>query len=142
MSIVNTLGRLTAAKALPSTLSDGTPIVGAVIDRLGYQSALLIFSNEAASGSPSAAAASLIIEDGDAANLSDAATFATLESAKDIKIAGLAQYSIDLSKAKRYIRVTEDTTYTGGTTPANQLAADVVLFDKDVDTGPAVVYGR
>ncbi len=142
MSIVNRLGYLTAAKALPSTLSDGTLITGAVIDRLGYQSGLLVFSFEAASGTPSAATASLLIEHGDAANLSDAATFATFETAKNISAAGIAQYNIDFTKAKRYVRIKEDTTYTGGTTPANQLAANLILFDKDVASDTSTVYGR
>jgi len=142
MSIKNSFGHLTAAKALPSTLDDGTAIVGAIIDRLGYQSALLVFSYEASTGTPSAAVTSLIVEDGDNSTLSDAATFATLETAKNIKTAGIAQYNIDLSKAKRYIRFTNDTTYTAGSSPKNQLAADVVLFDKDVDADTSTVYGR
>ena len=142
MSIVNRMGRMTAAKGFPSTLSDGTEITGAVIDRLGYNSALLIFSYEASSGTPDSSAAALKVQDDTAANGGTAADYAVLETAKDIKTAGIAQYEIDLSGANRYILVVEDTTYVGGSSPKNQVSCEIVLFDKDVDTGPATVYGR
>jgi len=142
MSIVNRMGRMTAAKGFPSTLSDGTVITGAVVDRLGYQSALVTFSYEASTGTPTTATASLIIEDGDNSGLSDNATFATFATVKDIKTAGIAQYYVDLSKAKRYVRIVEDTTYTDGTTPKNQLCSSIILFDKDVDADTTTVYGR
>lgn len=142
MSIVNRMGRLTAAKGFPSTLSDGTAITGAVIDRLGYNSALVIFSYENSSGSPDAAAAALKMQDDAASDGQTAADYAVLETAKNIKKAGIAQYEVDLSGANRYILIVEDTTYTGGSSPKNQVSCEVVLFDKDVDTGPATVYGR
>lgn len=142
MSIVNRMGRLTAAKGFPSTLSDGTAITGAVVDRLGYNSALLIFSYEASSGTPDSSAAALKVQDDTAANGGTAADYAVLETAKNIKTAGIAQYEIDLSGANRYILVVEDTTYVAGSSPKNQVSCEIVLFDKDVDTGPATVYGR
>lgn len=142
MSIVNRMGRMTAVKGFPSTLSDGSAITGAVIDRLGYNSALLIFSYEASSGTPDSSAAALKVQDDTAANGGTAADYAVLETAKDIKTAGIAQYEIDLSGANRYILVVEDTTYVSGSSPKNQVSCEIVLFDKDVDTGPATVYGR
>lgn len=142
MSIVNRMGRLTAVKGFPSTLSDGTVITGAVIDRLGYNSALVIFSYEASDGSPSAAAAALKMQDDAASNGGTAADYAVLETAKNIKTAGIAQYYVDLSGANRYILMVEDTTYTAGNSPKNQVSCEVVLFDKDVDADTSTVYGR
>ena len=48
----------------------------------------------------------------------------------------------DGTKAKRYVRIVEDTTYTDGTTPKNQLCSSIILFDKDVDSDTTTVYGR
>ncbi|HQM02118.1 MAG TPA: hypothetical protein PLH98_16445 [Ruminococcus flavefaciens] len=142
MSIVNRQGRLTAVKGFPSTLSDGTAITGAVIDRLGYQSALLIFSYEASSGTPTSASAALKVQDDTASDGSTAADYAVLETAKNIKTAGIAQYMIDLSGANRYLKVIEDTTYVDGSSPKNQVSCEIVLFDKDVDADTTTVYGR
>ncbi len=142
MSIVNRMGRMTAVKGFPSTLSDGTAITGAVIDRLGYNSALLIFSYEASSGTPTTATAALKIQhDTDVAG-GTVADYAVLETAKNIKTAGIAQYLVDLSGANRYLFVVEDTTYADGSSPKNQVSCEVVLFDKDVDADVTTVYGR
>jgi len=142
MSIVNRQGRLTAAKGFPSTLSDGTAITGAVVDRMGYNSALVIFSYEASSGSPTSASAALKVQDDTASNGSTAADYAILETAKNIKTAGISQYMVDLSGANRYILIVEDTTYVDGSSPKNQLSCEIVLFDKDVDSDSSTVYGR
>ena len=142
MSIVNRMGRMTAAKGFPSTLSDGTAITGAVIDRLGYNSALLIFSYEASSGTPTSASAALKIQDDTDVAGGTAADYAVLETAKNIKAAGIAQYYVDLSGANRYLFVVEDTTYVNGSSPKNQVSCEVVLFDKDVDADTSTVYGR
>jgi len=65
-----------------------------------------------------------------------------LETAKNIKTAGIAQYLVDLSGANRYLFVVEDTTYADGSSPKNQVSCEVVLFDKDVDADVTTVYGR
>jgi hypothetical protein len=66
-----------------------------------------------------------------------------LESALNIVAAGVVEYDIDLSNAKRYIFTTWDATYTGGTTPGNILSAVIVLGDKSAQpANPATVYGR
>jgi hypothetical protein len=142
MSIVNRMGRMTAAKGFPSTLSDGTAITGAVIDRLGYNSALLIFSYEASSGNPTSASAALKIQDDTDVAGGTVADYAVLETAKNIKAAGIAQYYVDLSGANRYLFVVEDTTYVDGSSPKNQVSCEVVLFDKDVDADTTTVHGR
>ena len=142
MSIVNSMGKLTAVKGFPSTLSDGTAITGAVIDRKGYNSALVIFSYEASTGNPDTAKAALKVQDDTAANGGTAADYAVLETVKSIKTAGISQYYVDLSGADRYILVYEDTTYESGSSPKNQVSCEVVLFDKDVDADTSTVYGR
>lgn len=141
MSYVNRQERSVVVKGIASTLSDGTAISGETVDRLGYESAIATLSYEASSGTPTAATASFLIQHGDASNLSDAATFATFETALNIKTAGFKYYNINLSGAKRYIRLVEDTTYTDGTSPKNQLSADIVLFDKNNDpAGSTTIY--
>jgi len=142
MSIVNSFGKLTAAKGFPSTLSDGTAITGAVVDRLGYNSALVIFSYEASSGTPTSASAALKMQDDTASDGRTAADYAILETAKNIKTAGIAQYSVDLSGADRYILIVEETTYEDGSSPNNQISCEIVLFDKNVDADTSTVYGR
>jgi hypothetical protein len=119
--------------AIPPQANTGAAVSGSIIDRRGYRSGKLIAERAAVSGSPSAAELSLIIQHGDAANLSDAATFATLETALDISAAGLEEYLLNLEGAKRYVRAVWDATYTGGTTPGNVIAAQLVLGDKDVN---------
>lgn len=122
--------------AIPPQANDGTLINGSIIDRRGYRSGKLVFERAVVTGAPSAAAQSLIVQHGDAANLSDVATFCTLETALDILLAGQKDYLLNLSGAKRYVRVVHDATYTGGTPPGNVVAAQLVLGDRDVN--PAV----
>jgi hypothetical protein len=119
--------------AIPPQSNDGTLINGSIIDRRGYRSGKLVVERAAATGSPSAATLSLIIQHGDASNLSDAATFATLETTLDILLAGLKEYVLNLEGAKSYVRVVYDSTYTAGTAPANIVAAQLVLGDRDVN---------
>lgn len=119
--------------AIPPQASTGTAVSGSIIDRRGYRSGKLIAERAAVTGSPSAAALSLIVQHGNAANLSDATTYATLETALDIAAAGLKEYLLDLEGAKRYVRCIWDATYTDGTTPGNVIAAQLVLGDRDVN---------
>jgi hypothetical protein len=119
--------------AIPPQSNDGTLVNGSIIDRRGYRSGKLVFERAVVTGAPSAAALSLIIQHGNESNLSDAATYATLETALDILLAGQKDYLLNLAGAKRYVRVVMDTTYTGGTTPANVVAAQLVLGDRDVN---------
>lgn len=120
--------------AIPPQSNDGTAISGIAIDRLGADTALIIFDAAAASGSPDAAVTSIKLQDCDTTTAGSFDDFLTLESALDIDAAAKHKsYMVKLEGAKRYIRLVVDTTYTAGTTPANVLAANVILGDYDVE---------
>jgi len=144
MSIVNSLpNRVQAVKGFDPQANTGAAISGDIIDRRGFNSASVAFVRAVVTGSPSAATTALVVQHGDASNLSDAATYATLASALDIMLAGCEDFHLDLSGAKRYIRITEDATYTGGTTPGNVKACVVTLGDKEANPPAAeTVFGR
>lgn len=91
-----------------------------------------MFEAAAASGTPTAVTAVLKIQDCDTSGGSYT-DFKSLETVLDIKTAVAKQYMINLAGAKRYIKVVFDSTYTAGTTPANVVAAKMVLGDYDVD---------
>lgn len=118
----------------PADASAGT-INGAAIDREGYLSAVLHHTCGAASGSPSAQTVDSKIQDsadgstGWADYTGGAAAQLTADDAE-------AEVDIDLSGAKRYIRVVNVVGFTGGTSPAVEVAATVVLGGADVT--PAV----
>ena len=130
----NLLENTLVVEAIEPVNNTGAAITGDTVDRLGYQSAILQYHAAAASGSPDTATTALTVQHGDASNMSDAATFYAVETALDIDAAAVDKaYVLDLSGAKRYIRVTADATYTGGSSPANVQAATWVLGDKNVE---------
>lgn len=146
MSIVNQFPQRTkTVQVIGPVDNDGTAITGIIIDRLGYQSAKLVVSYAASSGTPTSSSAAISFYSNSASSSSSPTPveLVALETAKDIKTAGVAEYDIDLSNAKRYVYPTIDTTYVGGTTPKNIISAVLVLGDKS--TQPAnsgTVYGR
>lgn len=150
MSIVNKLPQRTKTVSMivPAVI-DGTKTNSVVIDRAGFQSCQINLNYSACvgGGAPSAAALSFKIYSNSASSTSSPAPvlLATFETAKDILLAGIGTYSVDLSNAKRYIFVEYDSDLTGGTTPSNIVSCDCVLGDAMVQpaAGSAVtVYGR
>ena len=127
---------------------DGTKTNSVVIDRLGYQSAQINLNYSACvgGGAPSAAALSFKVYSNSASSTSSPAPvlLATLETTRNILLAGFASYAIDLSAADRYIFVEYDSDLTGGTTPSNIVSCDIVLGDKNVKPANSTetIYGR
>jgi hypothetical protein len=118
---------------IPPQENDGTAITGIGVDRLGADTGLFIFDAAAASGSPTAATTAIKIQDCDTLG-GTYADFLVLETALDIDAAAKHKaYLVNLEGAKRYVNMVVDTTYTAGTSPANVLAANVVLGDYDID---------
>jgi len=112
----------------PQSVSGSSAINGGIIDRLNYREAILALCWAAVTGAPSAGTFAIIVQHGDASNLSDAATLFTLETELDVKTAaGYKDYNMLLQGAKRYIRVVITPTYTAGTSPANLTAANFTL---------------
>ena len=150
MSIVNKIPQRTKTVSLivPAVI-DGTLTNSVVIDRKGFQSAQINLNYSACvgGGAPSAAALSFTVYTNTASSTSSPAPvlLATLETAKDILLAGIGTYSVDLSNANRYLFVEFDSTLTGGTTPSNIVSCDCALGDASIQpaAGSAVtVYGR
>jgi hypothetical protein len=122
-----------AVGLVPVKVAGSTAVNGEIVDRLGYNAAVVAVNRAAATGSPSAAVATYIVQHGAAANLSDAATFATLATGKDVSAAGAETYPIDLRGAKRYIRVVRTPTFTDGTSPGYIEGCSVILGGKNVE---------
>jgi len=149
MSIVNSfLQRTKSVAAIVPVVIDGTKTNSVVIDRLGFQSAQINLSYSACvgGGAPSAAALSFKVYSNTASSTSSPAPvlLATLETTRNILLAGFASYAIDLSAANRYIFVEYDSTLTGGTTPSNIVSCDIVLGDPAIKPANSAetVYGR
>jgi hypothetical protein len=119
--------------AIPPNQNDGTLINGIGINRTGAASALVVFENAAATGAPSAAVALITVETCAVITAGSFTAFKTLEASLSVLTANCKEYMIDLSGAKKYIRVSVDIDYTNGTTPKNILAAEVILGDFDVE---------
>jgi hypothetical protein len=126
--VTNSLG------AIPPQATTGTLINGIAIDRRGANSALVVVETVAATGAPDTALALITIEHCDVTTAGSFVAFKTLTAALDVDAAGkYMEYMVNLDGAKRYIRVSIDTTYTGGTTPGNIVCSHVVLGDYDIE---------
>jgi hypothetical protein len=115
----------------PANTSAGT-VNGAAIDRAGigggtlFHSCVLHGACGAATGSPSAQTVDNKLQDS-----ADGSTgWADITGAALTQLTadnGEAEKDVDLSSAKRYIRVVNTVGFTGGTSPAIPVAAEVVL---------------
>ena len=117
---------------VPKGDSGGSPVNGAVVDTIGYGTAMLSFEAGANSGSPDAISIAVKLQEGDLADGSDMA------DAKDntgTVIGGTSNGSgvllariegLGLNR-KRYLRVVETTTFTGGTGPSVAVHANILL---------------
>lgn len=103
---------------------------GAVIDRDGFRDAVVHLGVGAASGAPTATKVTLKIQHGDAADGSDAvdAVIANVTTVSgEVGANGETYLNLDLLGFKRYIRPVAVVAFTGGTSPAVDVAATVVL---------------
>lgn len=127
--------------AVDSQLFAGGAVNGNIIDRLGFQSLLISLGYGATTGTPTGTAIAWIVQHGAAANLSDAATFATLTAlgAADANFTAgeCVNINLNLEGAKRYIRIVPTLTFTAGTTPKLQAAVVGILADSDKNPQPS-----
>lgn len=99
-----------------------------IIDRRNYDGARIGASYAVADPVPTTVTATLIVQHGDAANLSDVSTFATVKAAlTDTKAGLVVDEALDLRGAKRYIRVSTTLAFAGGSSPAQKLALAAAL---------------
>lgn len=136
----NLIQQATGLKAVDVNEYSGTTAkAGEAIDFQGYQSAILIVNNAAASGSPSAATLTVTMAEGATSSPATPVTFNTAPAAIDCLTAGVTQYHIDLRPFKRYGKFTITPAFTGGSSPAILGSAVIVLGDKNVDPTPSAV---
>ncbi len=125
----------------PVKLAGSTIVRGGIIDRLNYREAILGLCFAAATGTPDSGTCLIVVEHGDASNLSDTAVIFTLATALDIVTAATyAEYHINLGPTvKRYIRVAITPTYVAGTSPGNLTAGTFMLGGSIADPKPSAV---
>ena len=118
-----------AASVLPQSAPAGT-INGAAIDRYAFsdpQSAVIHHMAGAVSGAPTAVSIATVLQDSPDgasgwANVASVPAPAALTAANTE-----ANVGVDLSGARRYLRLVTTVGFTGGTSPAAVLAADVIM---------------
>jgi len=127
---------------VPVLLGGSSAVNGVIIDRRNFLSAYISLGLGATAGTPTGSQLAWIVQHGDASNLSDVSTYATLTAlgAADANFTSGAAFNenVDLSGAKRYIRVVITPTFTAGTSPTVASAVAVILGDKAIqpaDTG-------
>ena len=119
---------------------DSADIDGTGVDRTGYFGAMVVCKLGAASGSPSAQSITFKVEHSD-----DDTTYVDFAAADNGPNSDpvtavldadneLGKINLNLEVAKKYVRVVVDSansSFTGGSSPANYVSADIVLCEKD-----------
>lgn len=112
-------------RPLESAAAGSFAITGIGIDRQSFLSALLCVSVGASSGSPSALAVDVKVQDSD-----DNSSFADVSGAAISQITAVNTHTtlaLDLSGRKRYVRVLGQVAFTGGSSPKVGLSASLML---------------
>jgi hypothetical protein len=133
MTAKKDLGATVKAATSANVLLGNVPITAgaatrtsAGIDRLGYDTCLLIASTGAETGSPTGRTLDASLEHSDESG--SGFTAFTGSDVTQITAVNITQVkSIDLSGAKRYIRVVEIATLTAGSTPTIGKSSQVIL---------------
>ena len=119
----------TVTSILPQT-SGAAAVAGSSIDRYSYGDAMSCVLHHVAgavSGSPTTTSVSTVLEDSATGsggwNTVPGSGSPTVLTAQNSE----ASVSIDLSPAKRFIRAKTTVAFTGGSSPAALIAADVIL---------------
>lgn len=116
--------------AVPSERAAGS-VNGSVVDRLGFQSAVVFLNTGAATGTPSAQGVALKVQTGDVADGSDMADVTGDTVAALTADNANAELNLNLAGYKRYLRVVVTTTFTGGTTPKIGSSVTVALGESN-----------
>lgn len=110
--------------------ADAGAVDGVAIDRQGFLSCVVFHGCGEASGLPEAQKVSIKVQHADTADgtYADYATLSDLDLEAD-KASGRA--TVDLTMAKRYIRVVQTVAFTSGSTPKIPVFATVILGAPD-----------
>lgn len=116
-----------AAGIVPAVYAEGATLAPIVIDRLGYEDAVVLLNVGEASGEPTAQSVALKMQTGDVADGSDMADVSGDSIAALTADKAEAELNIDLAGYKRYVQAVPILDFTGGTTPAIPIAVTVAL---------------
>ena len=143
----NFLNKTNAALTILPVVTVGTSTVkGVAIDRTGYLSAAVMYNAGVCPSIPTGFTVALTVEDSvdtTDGNFATFATFPTFGTAADLSAASVQKYfDVNLRGAKKYIRVKEVLTFTGGSSPSQVGSVSFVLGDKNIEpAGSATVLG-
>jgi hypothetical protein len=116
---------LTNKRAVSPQSASAGSINGVAIDRLGYSSASFAVITGAVTGSPSAQTVDAKIQEADASGGTYTDVSGATVSITDADSIG--EINVDLSGLKRYIRIVLTVSFTGGTSPAIEVASNCAL---------------
>lgn len=121
----NIAGEIKATEAIRAITTTPAELNSpAYIDRLGYDSALLVINVGAATGSPSSFSVTTNVEDED---VSSAGTLADKGIIISQTAAGITSYAIDLRGYRRYVNIESTVAASGGSSPAVPVSATLIL---------------
>lgn len=116
--------------------SDGTAIVGEIIDRLGFDSAVFTALFGDTAGTPTLVEVPITFFHGNADDMADeVAVTALAVQVDDPAAASKQELNVNLVPLKRYVRMKADPAFTDGSTPKLEIAGAYALGKKKY--GPA-----
>jgi hypothetical protein len=124
MTIAERTGHDSALDA--NTDTGGSAVDGNIIDRRGFESGEFNFRTGLTPSAPTSFSTVVKIEHGDASDLSDAADV-TGATVTIVAVSTSGKIAVDLRPLKAYVRLTQTTTFVGGSTPTLQNSASYVL---------------
>jgi hypothetical protein len=137
---------LSVPTSLPVVTVNTATVNGVGVDRLNYLSAALEFISGVCPSVPTGVVVAIKVQDSDSQGSGFADFITTIPSfgtAADLSAASVGKYwDLDLTGARRYIRVVATITFTGGTNPSMVWSSAFILGDKNAEpAGAAIVYG-
>ncbi len=117
---------------VPQSDTGGGDVNGTIVDTMGFGSAVLSFQAGQVSGTPDSISIAVKLQEGDQADGSDMAD--ARDHAGNVIGGTTADHSVILARIeglglnrKRYLRVVETTTFSGGSSPAVAVHASILL---------------
>lgn len=117
---------VSSIRPVASAAAGSYSLVGAAVDTKGFESAVLAVSTGAATGTPSALAVDVKLQECDTSggSYSDVAD-AAISQITAVNTDG--RVSVKLTGLKRYVKAVATVAFTGGSTPTVGVKADVIL---------------
>lgn len=131
----------------PQSVSGSTAINGGFVKTLGYREAIIGLQWAVVTGAPTAATLNVALWTNTSASTSGATLLFQYATALNVMTAGSVEYHTNLLTSLGYVYLVITPTYTGGTSPANLVAGDMVLGNAYTEPVPgqgaaaATVYG-